>query len=304
MEIERQLVAGLPADVRDEAARHMAAGDYGSLADLLDEYLAAGRPPHPDALLCVAWARAWWAGEVMVDRVVPAAEQALENVAAARRAGAASGLADRVERPIRALLDGERARMLAERAAEDTSAAGPGLSADQLRDRAHRAWDAGRPDKAAPLFQDAARKLRAGGGSGEFGAEIRAALCLAQAGQDDEARPVLERALVYDWAAAGIGDDERMSEHAAMALLRPAARAGVEEFRRTWARAVACAERLGRAFPAIHPFQAELLDLTVGLGLPDHCRAILTQIRNRSSRLDATTRAKVDAAEAYLATGT
>ena len=137
-------------------------------------------------------------------------------------------------------------------------------------------------------------------GRGEFNYEIRAALCLARAGRGEEARPVLERALVYDWATAGIGHDQHMSEHAAAALLNRAARAGADEFVRTWDRALACAQRLREPFPSIHPIQEELLDLTIRFGLPGHCRQVLARIHARRSRLDAATRAKVDAAEAYL----
>jgi tetratricopeptide (TPR) repeat protein len=199
------------------------------------------------------------------------------------------------------VLDGERDRLHAEQLLEEAAAAGAGLNADQLEDRAHRAWQAGRLDEAAGLFRDAARQRRAEGRPGEFNQEIRAALCLAQAGRDEEARPVLEQALVYDWAAAGIWNDRRMSEHAAMALLHRAARTGVDEFRRVWDRAVACAKRLGDPFPSIYPNQEELLDLTIRLGLPGHCRQVLDQVRARSHRLDPVTRAKVDAAQAFLA---
>jgi hypothetical protein len=297
--IDRHLVIRLPERVRDEAARYAAAGDHGSLSRLLDEHLAGGAPPDPAVLLCLALARTLDATEVMVDRLVPAAELALVHVAAARRAGASDTDADPVERFIRAMLAEERERQRVEQLA---AAAGAGLNSEQLEDRAHRAWDAGRLDEAAGLFQDAARQMRAEGRTGEFNDEIRAALCLAQAGRVEEARPVLEQALVYDWAGAGIWEDRRTSEKAAMALLREAAAAGRDEFRRAWDRARVNGERVGWPFPSIHPIQEELLDITVRLELPEHCRHVLDGVRARTfGRLDAAGRAKVSAAEAYLA---
>jgi len=297
MEIDRDLVSRLPEQVRAEAARYVAARDLDSLVKLLDE-----QPPDPVVLLCVAWARTRWASEVMVDRLLPDAELALAQVGQARRAGARAHDADPVERFVRTMLDHERRRQRAERLSERTAAAGPGgLNADQLRSRAHRAWDAHRYDEAAGLFRDAALRQLAEGRPGEFNDEIRAALCLAKAGRENEARPVLENALGYDWAGAGIWEDRHMSEHASMALLRTAARADADEFNRVWERAAACAVRLEREFPSIHPFQAELLDLTVRLGLPGHCRRVLERVKARSGRLDAATRAKVRAAEEYLA---
>jgi tetratricopeptide (TPR) repeat protein len=296
MEIDHDLVGRLPERVRAEAARYMAARDYDSLVKLLDE-----QPADPVVLLCVAWARTMWATEVMVDRLRPDAERALAEVGQARRAGAQARDADPVERFVRAMLDHEQERQRVERLSEQAAAAGPaGPTAEQLRSRAHRAWDARRYDEAAALFRDAARQQVAEGRTGEFNDEIRAGLCLANAGRHDEARPVLEQALVYAWADAGIWEDRHMSEHASMALLRPAAHAGADEFNRVWERAVACSVRLEREFPSIHPFQAELLDLTMRLGLPGHCRRVLERIRARSGRLDAATRAKVQAAEGYL----
>jgi hypothetical protein len=95
-----------------------------------------------------------------------------------------------------------------------------------------------------------------------------------------------------------------MTEHAAMVMLRRAAgTAGAGEFVRTWDSAQACADRLDRSFPSIHAFQEELLDLTIRLELPTHCRHVLDRIRARDGRLEAATLAKVAAAEAYLATG-
>ena len=296
MEIDHDLVGRLPERVRADAARYVAAQDYDSLVKLLDE-----QPVDPVVLLCVAWARTMWATEVMVDRLLPDAERALEEVGQARRAGAQARDADAVERFVRTMLDHERRRQRAEQLSEQAAAAGPGLTGEQLRSRAHRAWDAHRYDEAAGLFRDAARQQLAEGRTGEFNDEIRAGLCLAKAGREDEARPVLEQALVYDWAGAGIWADRHMSEHASMALLRAAARAGADEFSLVWERAVACSVRLEREFPSIHPFQAELLDLTMRLGLPGHCRRVLDRVRGRSGRLDAATRAKVQAAEEFLA---
>jgi tetratricopeptide (TPR) repeat protein len=246
-------------------------------------------------LLCLALARTWFAAEVMVDRLEPATELALGDVAAARRAGATAAEADPVERFVRAMLDGERDR----RRAAEREPGEPGV--DLLLERAHQAWDEGRLVEAAGLFQAAARRRPVEGRTGEFNDEIRAALCLAGAGRYAEARPVLERALAYDWAGAGIWNDRNMSEHAAMALLRRAAEDGADEFGRVWDRARASAAGRGDAFPRIHPFQEELLNLSMRLGLAGHCRHVLDQIRLRTSRLDATTRAAVDAAEAYLA---
>jgi tetratricopeptide (TPR) repeat protein len=316
VDIDRDLLNRLPPQVRDEAARHVTVGDYGSLVGLLDEHLAGGQQPDPAALLCVALARIRWATEVMVDELVPSAELALVHVAAARRAGAPARDADAAERFIRTMLDGERQRQ-----AEETD------RVFKILDRAHAAWKAQRFVDAVALFRDASRQRRAEGRPGEFNDEIRAALCLAQAGRFEEARPVLEQALVFDWAAAGIWNDRHMTEHAAMTMLRhaaaagdgdgaterhgaaatagdgAAATAGTSEFARVWDRAQACAERLAISFPSIHPFQEELLDLTVRLRLPAHCRQVVDRIRARDSRLDAAALAKVQAAEAYLATG-
>jgi hypothetical protein len=301
MEIGPDLVGRLPVAVRDEAVGYAAAGDHGSLVSLLDDHLAGGPPPDPAVLLCLALARTRFAAEVMVDRLVPDAERSLVHVAAARRAGASAVDADPVERFVRAMLDGGRDQRRAAGLEQDTSDGGAGQTVDQLVDRAHQAWDTGRLEEAAGLFQAAARQRPAEGRSGEFNDEIRAALCLAQAGRYEAARPVLEEALGYDWAGAGIWNDRHMSEHAAMAMLRRAALAGADEFGRVWDRAQACAARLGSPFPSIHPFQEELLDLTMRLGLPGHCRHVLDQVRIRTSRLDAATRAKVQNAEAYLA---
>jgi hypothetical protein len=101
VEIDRDLVSRLPERVRDEAARYAAVGDHGSLVGLLDEYQSGARRPDPAVLLCLALARTWWAAEVMVDGLVPAAELALVHVAAARQAGASARNADPVERFIR-----------------------------------------------------------------------------------------------------------------------------------------------------------------------------------------------------------
>jgi hypothetical protein len=287
VEIDRDLVNRLPEQVRGEAARHVAAGDHGSLVSLLDDYLAGGHRPYPAVLLCVALARTWWATEVMVDRMIPFAELALVHVAAARQAGASPRDADPVERFVRAMLDGERKR----RQQLDETVA------EQLTTRAHDEWDAGRPGEAAKLFQEAARQ----GGHGAFNHDIRAALCLAEAGRFEEARPVLEQSLVYDWAAAGIWNDRHMTERAAMELLRHAAGVGIDEFDRVWDRTIASAERRAQPFPSNYRIQDELLDLTMRLGLPAHTRQVLDRVRARTSRLDAATRAKVQAAEAYLA---
>jgi hypothetical protein len=317
VDIDRDLLNRLPVRVRDEAARYVTVGDHGSLVGLLDEHLAAGQPPDPAVLLCAALARTWWATEVMVDELVPAAELALVHVAAARRAGAPARDADAAERFIRTMLDGER-----ERQADQTD------KVFEILDRAHAAWKSDRFVEAAALFRDASRQRRAEGRPGEFNDEIRAALCLARAGHYEQARPVLDQALVYDWAAAGIWNDRHMTEHAAMTMLRHAAGPapgtapapapgtapppgtaaasqgeGAGEFVRVWDRAQACADRLDRSFPAIHGIQEELLDLTIRLGLPAHCRQILDRIRARDSRLDDATLVKVAAAEAYLATG-
>jgi hypothetical protein len=286
MGIDSDLARRLPEPVRDEAVRLLAAQDHGSLVGLLDEYPA----PHPVVLLSLAVARIRWATEVMVDRVPALGELALADVVAARVAGAAAGDADPVERLIRDALDHERERRRAETAT--------------LESRAYRHWESGEAATAAELFEAAARQRRAGGRPGEFNAELRAALCWAQAGQEERALPVLERAMTYDWAAAGIWNDRATSEKAAMVLLRRAARGGPAEFSRMWDRAVANGDRLDWPFPSIHPLQEELLDLTLRLGLPGHCRHVLARIRARTARLDRATRAKLEATEERLRSGT
>jgi hypothetical protein len=290
MGIDSELAGRLPESVRDEARRLLAAQDHGSLVSLLDDHLTGSPPPPPDAavLLSLALARIRWATEVMVDRVLPLGELALVHVAAARAAGAAAGDADAVERLVRDALDHERDHPPAE----------------TLENQAYREWEAGRPAAAAELFEGVARRYRAEGRPGEFNFALRAALCWAQAGAEERARPVLDRAMTYDWAAAGIWNDRAGSEKAAMVLLRSAARGGPAGFIQAWDRAVANGDRVDWPFPSIHPHQEELLDLTLRLGLPGHCRHVLARIRARGSRLDRATLAKVEAAERSLRAGT
>jgi hypothetical protein len=298
MSIDRDLAVRLPEPVRDEAWRLLSAQDHGSLVSLLDDYLTVSppRPAHPAVLLSLALARIRWATEVMVDRVLPFGELALVHVAAARADGAAPEDAEAVERLVRDTLDHERERRRAEQ--EDAPVA------DQIQSRAYRDWDAGRPARAAELFEDAARHYRVEGRTGVFNLELRAALCWAQAGEEERARPVLERAMTYDWAAAGIWNDRATSEKAAMFLLRWAARRGTAEFVRAWDRAVANGDRVDWPFPSIYPHQEELLDLTLRLDLPGQCRHVLAKIRARDSRLDRVTLAKVEAAERRLQAST
>jgi len=300
MGIDSDLARRLPEPVRDEADQLLAAQDHGSLVSLLDDYLTGSptRPPHPAVLLSLALARIRWATEVMLDRMLPLGELALANIAAARDAGATTRDADAVERLVRDAIEHERKRQREESETSDTT------SAEHLENRAYRLWDADQPAAAAELFEAAARQRLVEGRTGEFNFELRAALCWAQAGEEERALDVLERAMTYDWAAAGIWNDRATSEKAAMVLLRRAARSGVPEFRREWDRAVANGDRLDWPFPSIHPLQEELLDLTLRLGLPEHCRHVLARIRGRTSRLDRATQAKVEATEQRLLSGT
>jgi len=300
MDIDSDLARRLPTPVRDKAQHLLAARDHGSLVSLLDDYLAESPspPPHPVVLLSLALARIRWATEVMVDRMLPSGELALAHVAAARAAGAAPSDADPVERLVRDALDHERARRRAESEEDAATAGAP--SAEILETRAYRLWESDQPAAAAELFEAAARQRRVEGRTGEFNVELRAALCWTQAGQEERALPVLERAMTYDWAAAGIWNDRATSEKAATILLRRAARTGVAEFTQTWDRAVANGDRLDWPFPSIHPIQEELLDLTLRLGLPDHCRHVLARIRARAGRLDRSTKAKLEATEQRL----
>jgi tetratricopeptide (TPR) repeat protein len=295
MPIEHRLIGRLPEPVRVEAARHFADDDLGSLVSLIDDHLAGAGAADPAALLTAAWARTRLATEVMFDSVVDDAEKALREVAAARAAGAVDHEAATVERYVRTALTRERNRRNEADEAEETAETAE--TAEQLQERAHRERDAGRPEEAAALFQRAAR-LRP---DGAFNNQIRAGLCLAEAGRFDEAEPVLELALVYDWAGAGIWNDRHMSEHAARALLRHAARSGAGEFDRMWRHVVECCQRLSWPFPSIHPVQDEMLGLTIQLGLREHCRHVLATIRARRGRIDDRTRARIAAAEAFLA---
>src|SRR5215510_5216162 len=126
-------------------------------------------------------------------------------------------------------------------------------SIKEIVTQAHSAWDLKQLEVAAGLFRKASvMEKEAATGRAPFASPdmsfpyaIRSALCLWDFGRHDEARPVIEQALTFDWASARVYSDGRMTEWAFVRLLvERAANQDRPSFLSLWQKATLRGEQL------------------------------------------------------------
>lgn len=110
----------------------------------------------------------------------------------------------------------------------------------------------------------------------------RAAFCLWEAGEFEQARPILHEVTQFDWKRGGLWADRHDSEKAyARLILEPAALDDEAQFRTLWAAATARAQQLDRVFPSIVADQKTLLAAGLALKRKDVCRQIFATLDPR-----------------------
>ncbi len=152
--------------------------------------------------------------------------------------------------------------------------------------QAHDLWSSGQHREAATLFAVAAEVANehAGAGISEFMRYYsRAAVTLNMAGRREQAKPLLEAVIEYDWAAAGLANDRYFIEWAFCELLKNAADEGREPFMALFQAALIRCRNLGREFLTCnHPNQETLLETAIRVGALDVAVRIAALIRARA----------------------
>ena len=253
---------GLPRGLDDRLAEYLRKEHHGSAVTLLRDALdEVGRRPALLALL--AYARYRDAMEVMLEEQLSASSEALTLIDEALALGAPAAELAPLRQEVEDTLAEQTAAELRTFAAlpEGDETLAP---LEVLDDAAHRLWDAGEHTRAANLFLAASRREE---GVAAGLSRVRAGLCLADAGEREQAQPLLEEALAIDWSAPPARASRALLEGAETAMLRFAADAGNRAaFEAGFEEAVQRGRSLKRAFPSVWTHQAPLLTAALELG--------------------------------------
>jgi tetratricopeptide (TPR) repeat protein len=289
---------GLPGELDDTLAEYLEAEDYGSAVTLLRDHVP-GRASDPRLLLILAHCRFQDALEVMQDELLSASQEALKLIDTALEGGIPLTQVAPFREEVERVLAEQTTLELKVLAAIPEDGDYRKLKPATLMDAAYLLWDR-EPAKAARLFEAAAEKIRElkGGAPGTvgpwFNEQLRAALCFFEAGEVERARPVLEAALDFDWKAAGIWQDRRMTETAFARVLELKAREhDLAGFAELWKRAKARSEALGFTFPSTHKDQERLLDICLQLGAGEHARELAAHIEGAREQVGRILRDKL-----------
>jgi tetratricopeptide (TPR) repeat protein len=287
-------MTGLPPPLQEQLEQLLEEEQYGDAAVLLEEHLAQGGERTPAVLVTLADCVYRDALEVMVDQIIPACQRALtlldEVQASPRPPAGFRNLRGEISRVLTFHLREEAATQAEIHQAQKAGT----LTAEQLSHKAYRLWDAGESLQAAELFLQAADKQQPDAAITE---RARAGFCLAEAGQWDRARPLLQETAEFDWRAAGLWNDRYDSEKAyAWLLLDAAARQDRAGFRDLWERAVRRGDALELEFPSIRPHQERLLRASVDLALPEACAHLIAAVNQSYKRIPTELKGLLDAA--------
>lgn len=275
---------------------------YADACDLIEEHLQAGGVRAPQLLRALALCVYRHGVTVMVDQVLPRSQRALDLL---DEALSTSSPEPRDSVVLRREIEHLRDAFAKEeqRSASKKMKPEGALTSEELQTRAHRAWDQRDLPEAARLFLGAADRARAEAIARSrvdrsFSARIRAGLCLFDAGLREEARPILDEALTFDWLGARLRSDCHMMEWAFFrCMLEAAEHRDLSRFRDLWTRAVRRGEELKYPFPSIHPHQERLLELCAQLGLAEQCAHLVSFVPTTRSRVPAKVKALLAAAE-------
>jgi tetratricopeptide (TPR) repeat protein len=287
-------MTGLPPPLQEQLEQFLDEEEYGDAAVLLEEHLASGGERTPALLVTLADCVYREALEVMVDQIIPACQRALslldEALASPKHPPGLKPMRAEIQRVLAFHLREEASTQDEIHQAEKAGT----LTAEQLAHKAYRLWEAGECLQAAELFLQAAAKEQPDEAITE---RARAGFCLAEAGQWERARPLLQETAEFDWQAAGDWNDRGDSETAyAWLLLDAAAREDRAGFRELWGRAVRRGEALDFQFPSIRPLQERLLRACVDLTLRDECAQLIAAVNRSYKRVPAKLKELLEAA--------
>lgn len=162
-------------------------------------------------------------------------------------------------------------------------------------DSAYQAWELLEQEQAAELFLMASaieEELAKGQSkyaapSKAFNYEIRAGLCLFEAGKVEDARPILEKAINFDWRAARLWGDRRTTEKAITCLLLDLADTGKKnEFGNLFDLGIDKGEDLKYPFPTISSNQKKLITACIELGDRKRCKVVINHISEEYLKKD------------------
>ncbi|ANH69153.1 hypothetical protein ABE85_19145 [Mitsuaria sp. 7] len=157
----------------------------------------------------------------------------------------------------------------------------------ECNDEAYAAWELGHLQEAAELFMEAARietaaaALRSPYATPDrtITSEARAAFCYWDAGDLEQARPLLRKVIQTDWKKARLWSDRHDTEKAFMRLILEAASQGNgAQFDALWLEASQRGQDLDYPFPTILPNQKKLLQAALLLERFDAVRQVLLRI--------------------------
>jgi hypothetical protein len=274
--LEEHLLAppfGLPDGGDGRLLGYLRDEDWASALVLLREVVTR-EGPRPRWLLLLAYARFQDAVEVMVDEVPEAAAEALRLIDQALELGAPLAAVAPLREAAEAALDEATREALRLEGLLSPTGTPEALAAEELEALAY-SWWRGRPAEAAALFEALANRL---GGAPAWLARTRAALCLADAGRHEAARPGLEAALALDWTAPGLRPARATLEAVETALLLEAEPA---DFTAGWALAEARGRAVDLPFPSVWPHQERLLARCLALGDGPRARALARLVEAR-----------------------
>lgn len=296
---------GLPGDLDDKLAEFLGGEDYGAAVTLLRDYVPS-RTSDPRLILILAHARFQDALEVMQDELLPASQEALRLIDHAIELGAPAAVVAPFREEVERVLAEQTAAELKLLAAIPEDGNYAVMELKTLLEAAYLLWDR-EPARAARMFDAAAEKeakAKAKGASAPgpwFNERLRAGLCAFEAGEVERARPVLEEALTFDWQAAGIWQDRRMTETAFARLLELRARAhDLPGFAALWEQARRRSEELGFSFPSMHADQERLLDICLQLGDAERAQALAAHIEAARDPIPRLLRDKLRRARALV----
>lgn len=271
---------GLPGARDERLVGYLADDDWASAITLLRDVVTA-QTREWRWLVLLAYCRFRDASEVVPDELTDAAREALALLDRAAEAGAPhDGVApfrEAVEEALDQLSRGEEA-LLAKLGPGDDAGA---LSTEELENAA-ALLQRHQPARAARLYE--ALAARQGDAPLAGVARARAALCRAQAGDLDGARPGLEAALTLDWSKAPLNAERLTLEAVETALLE---QASGDDFVAQWRLAEARGQALAFPFPAAWPHQERLFARCVALRDLPRARALAQRIEAERAELPA-----------------
>jgi hypothetical protein len=267
---------GLPGDLDARLLRHLREEDWASALVLLRDAVSPEASP-PTWLVLLAYVRFRDAAEVMVEELADACREALALLDAALERGASLEAVTPLREAVELALD----EVSREELRLEALAAGEGgveaLDDARLEALAFHRWKA-RPLEAAALFERLGQRRS---GPARLVTLARAALCRAEAGALEAARPGLEAALAGDWSDPSLARERGVLEavETRLLLLLPPGEVDV-----AWRLAEVRGRAVGLPFPSIWPHQERLLERSLELQDGVRARALARLIDERPER--------------------